>query len=954
MNPGRWHRVTEVFHEALAHEAEDRRAFISASCQDDPSIREDVETLIAAHESAAFLDETLAVGSSMPRLEPGTLHGAYRIEEWIGAGAMGEVYRATDLNLGRDVALKMLPPAFARDPDRVSRFHREAQLLAALNHPHIAQIHGLETIYGVATLVMEMVEGVTLAERLSQAPIAIDEALSIASQLADALDTAHQQGIIHRDLKPANIKLTPEGAVKVLDFGLAKAIEASPALSPKVRPGAASPSTRQGVILGTVAYMAPEQARGKKVDKRADIWAFGAVVFEMLSGRHAFAGESLADTLAAVLDREPDWKRLPANVPAGIRQWLQRCLEKNPRHRTRDIGDVWLELERPTTPSAGDAPPHPSSRRRLAWTMVAIAAAGLAGGALGAASWWRSPSLPASVPTAVVRFTLPVEPAPNPRFGAGLTTRLALSRDGRRLAYVSERADRTPIIYLRQLESETTTALAGTEGAIGVFFSPNGEQLGFFAAGKLKKISVRGGLVVTLCDAVQGAGATWSEQDTIVFAPTSLSALMRVSARGGTPQPITALARAEVSHRWPEFLPGGTHFLFTASEGSDFDNARIVIQSIVTGERVELTDGTYPRFSETGHVLFAREANLFALPFDAVNLKARGPATPIVTDLRINSSAGSALFAVARGVLVYRPITATFVPRVMAWVDAAGTEEVIPIEARPFLQPRLSPDGGRVAVTIGEQRTDRDVWIYDFVHGALAPLTVEAGEEESAVWNADGSRLAISANKEGELRTILTLPSDGKGRPESLLSASHPIHVSDWSPDGRTLLWTEFDPVSGGRIRSGPADGSGPAQSLTDSPFDVRGAVFSPDGGWIAYTSNESGRDEIYVQPHPGPGLKRRVSVAGGREPVWARRGGTLYFRGPERVMSVDITTSPTFTKGLPRPLFLDRYESEHNGDRNYDVTADGRFLMLRPAQPFPAAELSVILNWQATLGVRE
>lgn len=920
---------------------------------EDRSPRDDAETLIAARRSVSP-DLTLAAASGMPQLAPGTLHGEYRIEEWIGAGAMGEVYRATDLSLGRVVALKMLPPAFARDPERVGRFHREAQLLAALNHPHIAQLHGLEAIFGVDTLVMEMVEGMTLAERLALGPVAVDEALAIARELADALDAAHQHGIVHRDLKPANIKLTPEGAVKVLDFGIAKTIEASPALNLNLSPGAVSPSTQQGVILGTVAYMAPEQARGKKVDKRVDIWAFGAVFFEMLTGKHAFAGESLADTLAAVLDREPDWSRLPADVPASIRLCLQRCLEKNPRHRIRDIGDVWLELERPAP--SGALPPSPrSSPRRIAWTMAAIAAAGIAAGVFGARTWGRRIVAPVAAPAAVVRFSLPVEPAPMPRFGSGYSMRLALSHDGRRLAYVSEAIDRTPLIYLRQLGSATTSPVAGTEGATGVFFSPDGEQLGFFAGGKLKKISTRGGFPVTLCDAAQGTGAAWSERDTIVFAPTAMSPLMRVPARGGRPQPVTTLAQGEVSHRWPEFLPGGTHLLFAAAPSIDFATARIFVQAIDSNERTELTEGSYPQYATSGHIVFAREANLMALPFDAGSRQPRGTATAIVTDLRVNSAAGSALFAVSENTLVYRPVTAAFVPRVLVWVEANGVEKALPIEPRPFLQPRLSPDGTRLAVTVGERRTDRNVWIYDFARGALSPLTVDAGEEESAVWNHDGSRLAMSANKEGEMRTVLTQAADGKSPPARIASAERPIHVSDWSPDGRTLLWTEFDAVSGGRILAATADGSGPVHTITESPFDMRGAVFSPDGAWIAYTSNESGRDEIYVQPYPGPGLKQRVSVNGGREPAWPRRGRTIYFRGPEQLMAVEVTTSPEFSKGEPRPVFADRYEGEHNADRNYDVTADGRrFLMLRPAQPFPAAELSVILNWRATLGVRD
>jgi serine/threonine-protein kinase len=958
MNAGRWHKVTEIFHAALAREPASRDAFVADACKDDSVLREDVAKLIAAHDAAGNLGEIPGLPMPpMPRLEPGTLLGLYRVDEWIAAGGMGEVYRAVDTKLARPVALKVLSPGFAQDPERVARFHREAQMLAALNHPHIAHIHGLETIDGVTALVMEMVDGATLADRISNGPIALEEALSIARQLAEALDAAHQHGIAHRDLKPANIKITSEGAVKVLDFGLAKALDASAPIDLANLPAAASPAiTRHGVILGTAGYMAPEQARGKRTDKRADIWSFGCVVYEMLTGRPAFSGESLPDTLAAVLEREPDWSQLPDNVPANVRRWLVRCLEKDPKRRVRDIGDVWLDLEQSDAVSLAAARGvRAISRPGPIWMLATVLVSGVVGAALGTwLRWGVSPSPPPLLP--VVRFTLPVEPVPTTDFGTYSGLRLAISRDGRRLAYISRRADTTSV-FVRELATPPGAVVPGTEGATGVFFSPDGDHVGFFAAGKLKRIAVGGGAARTLCDVVQGGGATWGDDNTIVFAPSPMSVLMRVSSEGGTPAPATQFHNGEVSHRWPEFLPSGSAFVYTASRSNDFSSSKIIVQSLETGDRMELTEGTYPRYASSGHLVFAREASLFALPFDPVRLRPNGPPAPLVADLRMNSETGVGLFAVSGSTLVYRKVSAPFVPRRLVWVDLTGAEDLVPLEPRPFLQPRLSPDGARVAISVGGDRRDRDLWIYDFLHRALTKFTVEAGEEETPVWSPDGGLIAFSTLSPGRRPMIVTRPPEGAGLPTALSSGQYMLHVSDWSSDGRTLAWTEFTPTLGGEIRIGMLDGSGAIRTVVAGPFDERGAVFSPDVRWIAYTSNESGRDEVYVQPYPGPGRRQQVSVGGGQEPAWSRNGDKLYFRGKGGMASVDVKTSPRFTTSTPRKLFDDVYETEHSNsaDRNYDVSADGRrFLMVKAARAFPPAELIVVLNWSATLGRQE
>ena len=998
ITPERWQRIKGIFDEALERDAAEQRAYVAAECQGDDDLRQQVETLLADDARVDdFLEKPIiplrrvrlsamrhVVASGRPSsgrfqgehsrplvhsaeketirlLAPGTRLGPYEILALAGHGGMGEVYRARDTRLGRQVAIKVVGASLCDDPDAERRFDDEARLAARLDHPRICAVHDVGQHEGIRYVVMEFLEGESLASHLRNGPLPIAELVAHAIEIASALAYAHRHHIVHRDIKPANILLTPSG-VKVVDFGLARMRQFSRERSSndsRLIP-LASPRTRPGMVYGTAEYMSPERLEGRETDHRSDVFAFGAVLYEMATGRRAFDAPTSAGVIAAVMSSQP-----PPLIEYGAAmpelEWvIRRCLQKKPDDRWESMSDIEAVLRQIASAGAGAPSPgvqraSPSVRRDsgtpytraniVTWMLVTA----LACVALGASALWLSPSR--TPPAAVVRFTIPVQPRPTVEFGAAFSSRLAISRDGRRLAYVA-RGGETPAIYLHEMGSSSTSTIDGTEGATGVFFSPDAEQVGFFAAGKLKKVDLRGGPVSTICDVGEGAGATWGDDNTIVFAPSPVSALMRVPAAGGSPRPASVLQDGEVSHRWPEFLPGGDAILFAASR--DVNNvtaARIVVESLRSGVRTDLIEGTYPRYVSSGHLVFARDASLFAMPFDAVRLRVRGGAQPIVTDLRMNSATGAALFAIAGDTLIYRATGVLPTERSMVWVSVNGKEEVVPLEPRPFLQPRLSPDGTRVAITVGSRGEDRDVWVYDFRQRALTRIAVGPGEDETPVWSPDGGRIALSMGQTGQPRAIAAALSSGGGQLTQLWSGRSAIHVSDWSPDGRALAWTEFNPVSGGEIRVGALDHSGPVRTLASGRWDARGAVFSPDGRWIAYTSNESGHDEVYVQPYPGPGSKSQLSMDGGQEPVWSRNGSTVYFRGRSRMMSVDVRTSPTFSASMPRTVFADTYLTDHRADRNYDVSADGtRFLMLKRARPLPPTELSVVLNWRTIL----
>jgi Tol biopolymer transport system component len=882
---------------------------------------------------------------------PGRRLGPYEILSAIGAGGMGEVYRARDRKLGRDVAIKVLPANFVNDPERLSRFQREARMLAALNHANIATIYGLEQCDGVACLVMELVSGETLAERVKSGPLGIEEALKIAAQIAEALEAAHEKSIIHRDLKPANVKLTSEGKVKVLDFGLAKAFAGDmETYDPANSPTMSAAATMQGMILGTAAYMSPEQARGKSVDKRTDIWAFGCLLYELLTGKQAFAGEDITEILAAVVKSEPDWNLVPTNTPPAVRLLLKRCLQKDRTLRLRDAGDARIEileaLSNPPGMSADIAAPAKGIRalgRRELFLGVGVLL--LVAMIASLVTWNLKPS-PALSVQSVTRTVINLPPGQQ-LAGLEVGPAVALSPDGTHLAYVARQAD-TQQLYVRALDSVEARPIPGTEGASIPFFSPDGQSLGFFAGGELKKIAVNGGAAVTLGEAAFPRGASWGSQGMIAFAPTTAGTIQQVSGAGGTPQPLTHFEKGEGSHRWPDVLPGGKGIVFVAGPATgSWTNAQVAVLSLGAGERRDLTSGgTHPRYASSGHLVYAQGGNLMAVPFDPQRLTTTGTAIPVVEGVLQSAFNGGAQYSIsATGSLVYVPGGIQAAQLKMVWVNRNGAEQPVAAPARAYLNPRISPDGRRVAVTITEQ--EAQTWLYDLSREALTRLTFEGNANTYPIWTPDGKRIAFTSNKEGPLNIYWQL-ADGSGGLERLTTGQYPVTASSWSTDGQFLAYIETNPTTGWDIwvlRMGDRK----PQPFLRTPSTEGAPRFSPDGRWLAYISDESGHREIYVQPYPGPGGKWQISTEGGTEPVWNPNGRELFYRSGDKMMAVDIAAQPGFVAGKPRMLFEGQYQPTPVTFPNYDVTSDGqRFLMLKPTEQAQAAptQINVVLNW--------
>ena len=724
----------------------------------------------------------------------------YSVTEKLGAGGMGEVYRATDTKLNRDVALKILPEAFANDAQRMARFSREAQVLASLNHPNIAAIYGLEEADGIRCLVLELVEGPTLAERIAAGPLPTEEALNIAKQIAEALEAAHEKGIIHRDLKPANVKVTPEGMVKVLDFGLAKALEDDPSsIDISESPTLSVAATQAGVILGTAAYMSPEQARGQAVDKRADIWAFGVVLYEMLTGKRTFQGETISDTLAAVLRAEVDWEAVPAGTPATIRKLLRRCLDKDRKRRLRDIGEARIAIEEYLAdPAAASVlistpavAPQPLWQRILPWVF---------GGAMTLAflltlwSPWVQPER-----TSPVRLKVEISPE-EPLFTAQGAA-VALSPDGQTLAYVAQSGG-TSRLYIRPLDQLQATLLSGTEGARDPFFSPDGRWVAFFTNNALKKVSVTGGTPLTLCETQINRGGTWGPDDTIVFASHITAGLSRIPATGGTPEEITTRGEGERSHRWPHFLPNGKAVLFIAlGQGAVYDDATIEALVLRTGERKVLHEGgTYPRYlpsGSTGHLVYVREATLFAAPFDPDRVEVTGQPAPVlegVASLGIPANGGAQYAFSPTGTLVYLPGAASSSVYSLVRADRSGQATPLSDDQRFYGKPRLSPDGRRVALTVGEAAS-WDIWVYEIERGTMSRLTFQGNSNDAPAWTPDGQRIAFSSDRDGGAVNIYWKRADGAGAAERLTTSKNPQYPSSFSPAGKRLAFHEESPA---------------------------------------------------------------------------------------------------------------------------------------------------------------
>jgi Tol biopolymer transport system component len=883
---------------------------------------------------------------------------------------MGEVYRAEHVRLGREVAVKILHEMTSDNPEYRSRFEREARVLASLNHPNIATLHGLEEVGDSTLLEMELVPGETLAERLSRGAMAPPETLPVFKQIAQALEAAHERGIIHRDLKPSNVKVTPEGRVKILDFGLAKAFESD---RPETSSNAAmfTTTTQRGLILGTAAYMSPEHVRGKALDRRTDIWAFGCMFYEALTGKPPFASETVSDTLAAVLREEPDYRAL-SHAPMAVQRLIKRCLKKDPTSRLHDIADAGLEIEDALVESTPLVVPVPGrepwriSRKRAALLAAAvILPVALLAGGIWLADRFREP--PLLTPT---RVTIPIPAGQHVERG-GLAP-LAISPDGTRIVYVAvEREGRTHL-FSRPLDQFEPVAIAGTESGSAPFFSPDGRWIGFYANGMLQRVSVDGGATLKIADAPAVWSATWGADDTIVFATSAApGGLWRVSAAGGAPERLTTVdpAAKEVQHGYPQRLPNGD-VLFGVITDRGWHLASL---TLATKQVKPLgqpgSGGAGAQYVQTGHLLYANAGGLVAVPFDPAK-GITGSPVPLLERPDIDPS-GSAAFAVSTsGTLAYIPRTTTLPARALVVVDRTSRATMLSETRAAYSHPRLSRDGKRLVVSI-EAENGSDIWFYDLERGSRYKLT-NGGVNRFPIWAPDGQHVTFQSARSGSVSLYSRNIASG-AEPEPLFraqadpsaqsalagllpgtmplfTASNPHLPMSWAPDG-TLAFDERKPSAERDIWILPKGGD-PTPFLMTS-FDESAPVFSPDGKWLAYVSDESGRSEVYVQPYPGPGAKWPISTDGGNEPAWSADGRELYFRHRDQLMAAGIQTTPAFRSNRPQPVFESRYETI-DGARNYDVTPDGKaFVMIRSEATAEADQVHVVLNWFTELRSR-
>jgi Tol biopolymer transport system component len=878
-------------------------------------------------------------------LTTGTHLGPYEIVAPIGAGGMGEVYLARDTKLNREVALKVLPEVFATDTERLARFHREAQLLASLNHPNIAAIYGLEESNGIRALVLELVEGPTLADRLAQGPIPLNEALPIARQIAEAVEAAHEKAVIHRDLKPGNIKLTPDGAVKVLDFGLAKLMDreassASQSYSPgrTNSPTLTTPAmTMAGVILGTAAYMSPEQAKGKPVDRRADIWSFGVVFWEMLTGRRMYDGETAPETLARIIEREPDLDALPASTPLSVRSLLQRCLTKDPRTRLQAIGEARIAIDR-----AMAQPGSSAGERR--------GAAGQGGHSVTGrgAPWWALASVVGLALATVLLMWAPWRPKPlspavrvNADIGADASlatdvgTAAVLSPDGQMLAFAAQKSSGDPPqLYIRRLDQLQATPLAGTDDARGPFFLPDGRWIAFFAGGKLKKVAIAGGAAVTLCDAPAGRGGSWANDGTITLQPDILDAsasLVRVSSSGGKPELLLRDERGG-RPRFPQVLPA---VLYTKYNPGGI--AELVLQPLPTGERRVVLRGGYGRYLPSGHVVYIEDATLFAVAFDLQRLALIGGPVPVLEGVAATRTSTAAQFAVSEnGTLVYLPGKSANDEPAISWMDPSGKTTTLLAKPTNWGNPQFSPDGRRLAVDIIDGASD--VWIYEMGRDTLSRLTFDVGPDNRPVWTPDGRRVVFRSRRDNSSADNLYWQrADGVGDVQRLTESRYSQQPGSWHPSGKFLAFSQESEQTNPDIWILPIDGDeatgwkpGTPTVFLNTSFIEREPMFSPDGRYLAYESNDAGPFEVYVRPFPGPGGKWQVSTRGGTFPMWSRTRPELFFAINQQIMVAPyIVEGESFRAAQPRLWTEPRFLPRPGGRKSFDLHPDGNRVAL-------------------------
>jgi serine/threonine-protein kinase len=921
--------------------------------------------------------------------------GNYIVKSQLGAGGMGVVYQATDTRLGRQVAIKMLHEASLNDPERLARFEREAQLLATLNHSNIAAIYGLEEAREIKFLVLEYVPGDTLAQLLAKARLPLKEVLNIGRQVADALAAAHEAGVVHRDLKPANIKITPEGKVKVLDFGLAKALEAA-------RPGGTgaetmtiSPEmTQAGVVMGTAAYMSPEQASGKPVDRGTDIWAFGCVMYEALTGKRTFPGDTTTELLVGILDREPDWHALPADIPENVKRLLRRCLEKDQHSRLHDIADARLELEE-TLSGKAVTEPATAVRKRAIWPAVAAGVV-LGGAALGLWAWLQGRATPAPE---VVRFThqLPQGHRMIPTWNPSLM----FSPDGKSLAF-NYPVGGVPTAFQRPIDELEQKPLGGVKYLNTPVFSADGRWVVMVDSKDqiLKKVAVGGGAPVPLTGVDMFGRGDWGRDGYIYFTERYPGSIWRIPENGGAKEPVTTLdpRKEEFVHKHAQILPGGKAIIFTVvSSGMEsYNDARIEIQTLDTKQRKVLVQGGFcPRYSPSGHIVYANAGDLYAMPFDPKKMEVTGLPIKIVEGVQMSTNTGAAYFDISStGALAYVPGIAEGGERTLVWVDRQGKTETLPLPARSYLFPRISPDAKTLAYEV--EGATHNLYSYDFARGVVTKLTTD-GLSHAPVWTPDGQNLCYRSWKAGTM-TMWEMPAD-RSRPEERLTMTGGRQSAvSVSPDGRYLAYNQMASMGTGNQMAPKADrnqmaptGAGsnmeptgtesqtaptstgsdiwilPLQGDDRKPqlfvggkFDEASPKFSPDGKWVAYCSNEAGKAEVYVQPWPGPGPKITLSSDGGTDPLWNRGGQEIFYRNADKMMVVPVSTAGGFKAGKPSLLWEGHYSQGMSSScgppgvssASYDVTSDGRrFLMVKDIdQDASSTSIVVVLNWTEEL----
>jgi serine/threonine protein kinase/Tol biopolymer transport system component len=950
MRTSQWERARELFQRALEQPDRDRAAFLADACAGDAEIQREVEQLIAAHAAADGFLETPAfdLGSDAepfrPALQPGDRLGPFEVLGVLGRGGMGEVYRARDARLGRDVAIKVLPRSLATDPQRLARFERESRMLASLNHPHIAAIHSVEQFEHVRLLVLELVEGPTLGDRLIGGPLLAQEALAVARDLAGALEAAHDRGIVHRDLKPANIKLATSSGIKLLDFGIAKAVVAHDPAAPGPAIGE---GTVEGAIVGTWSYMSPEQARGKPVDKRTDIWAFGCLLFEMLTGTQPFRGDTPSDTVAAVLEREPDWSRLPPTTAPGISRLLRRCLEKDPARRLHDMADARIEIEDALS-NREDVPTRSQPRASSIAPVALLCAAGIALG------WWLHGATRETTVSRTLRFTwtLPAD--------LGLDSPPTISPDGQLVVFAARtRANDSSGLYVRPIDQLAAQLLPGTEGARHPFWAPDSRSVAYFARGRLLKVALAGGAPVEISVAPDARGGAWSPNGTIVFAPMQIeSGLMRVSESGGQVEPATLLdlSRHENSHRWPVFLPDGIRFLYFVR--SLDEERRGVYVGRIDGPATVPGTALFQSESEAlfgplddadrGVLLTVAGSRIEARPFDARRAVVTGD--PRVLDLPAAGATAhhAMMLSVSADVMTY---VASSIPLGVrkASIDRNGDDLTIAAERAIQGWPRLSPDGRQLGLHVLDAVRGRpELWIEDLVRGTRHRLS-SSPFALASVWSPDGERVAHLA--ESIQKGVVTIATaDGTRVVATVGCPEQQCDPTDWSRDGRWLLATVYK----NRDRDVwmlPADGQGTARPLFAQSFAERDARFSPNGRLVAYVSEETGRPEVSVHRIDGPPRRDVISVSGGDQPVWSRDGRELFFVDPQgllRSASISMAADGRPIIGTPVRLDMPPIGSGHWGTQ-YDVSPDGRRIYFFDRRLAPApSEFGVVVGWRA------